>query len=414
MIASPFDFDAPVDRRGTSSVKHDESHPSYPDADLLRLWVADMDFRAPEAVTDALRARVDHGVFGYTDPSAELASAAAAWIESHNGWCPDPGTLVVGPGVVFLIAQAVRALTQPGDAVLIQPPVYYPFARTVLANGRTLAEAPLSYSPQLARAGFEAAVAGEVSAESPYGFDPEAFEEAIVSSGARMFILCNPHNPVGRLWTSDELAVMARICARHNVFVVADEIHADFSRPGFSHASFAVAAEREGCNYLVCTSVSKTFNMAGLQLACAWVPSQSARKALEAEIEACGFFGVNPLSQAAAIACFTQGDPWLAELKAYLEQTIAWVNGFVATELPELCVVQPQGTYLLWIDCRDLGLTDEALATLVEQDAGLWVDLGTMFGSQGSGFIRINLATQRSVVQEAFCRLRDAVRAQRS
>lgn len=405
------DFDEPVDRRGTSSVKHDQDHPDHPGGDLLRLWVADMDFRAPEAVTAAIRTRADHGVFGYTEASGRLASSASGWVAAHDGWTPDPSTLVTGPGVVFLIAQAVRALTAPGDPVLIQPPVYYPFSQTVRSNGRALVRAPLSYDPERARAGFVAAVAGEDPGPSPYTFDAAAFEGAVVSSSARMFILCNPHNPVGRVWTSEELDVMARVCAEHGVFVVADEIHADFGRPGHPHAPFAAAAERAGCRHLVCTSPSKTFNMAGLQLACGWVPDADVRSRIEAEMDACGYFGVNPLSQEAAVACFEHGAPWLADLKSYLEGTLAWVNRFVARELPGLCVVQPEGTYLLWLDCRGLGLPDDALARLVEVDAGLWVDPGTMFGPEGSGFIRINLATQRFVVQDAFRHLRDAVRA---
>lgn len=414
MVPYPLpDLNRPVQRKGTASVKHDRTNPDVARDDLVPLWVADMDFPAPVCAVEAVAGRADHGIFGYTDVSEGLATAAAAWVAEREGWEPDPSWLVVTPGVVFAVAQAIRAFTDPGDAVLIQPPVYYPFSAMVGANGRVTAEAPLSYDEGRAREGFDAAVAGEPVGAHPYGFDAEAFAAALDLSGARMFVLCNPHNPVGRAWTAEELEVMARICAARDVFVVADEIHADFARPGRPHVPFSPIARAAGCRHLVACAPSKTFNLAGMQLSCIWVPDPDVRARFAAAVEATGYSGVNPLSQAAAEACFSDGGPWLDAVKDYLEDNLAWVNDFVAREIPELTVVQPDGTYLLWVDCRDLGLGAEELDRLMGEEAGLWLDMGTMFGAGGEGFARFNLATQRSVLEEAFGRLRDAVAARR-
>ena len=386
-----YDFDAPVDRRGTDSLKFDGAQTRYRDLDLMSLWVADMDFPAPDEVLEALAARARHGIFGYTEPGDAYYAAIANWLGPRYGLDATRDTVLSTPGVVFALAACVRAYTEPGDAVLIQRPVYYPFSSVVEMNGRKLANAPLVFDGQR------------------YSIDLDAFECTIAESGAKLFLLCNPHNPVGRVWTRDELAAMGRICVAHNVVVVSDEIHMDFARPGFAHTPFAVALPDAADITVTCTSASKTFNLAGLQNANVIIGSERLRAALRAELSSEGFFEPNIFGMTATQAAYESGADWLEQLKEYLEGNWRLLEDHLAHHAPALHLVPAESTYLAWIDCHALGMNAVELEQFVLNEAGLWLDCGHIFGPEGAGFIRINIATQRAYLERALFRLTDAL-----
>ena len=387
-----YDFDRIIDRYGTDSVKYDNAEERGKSADLIPLWVADMDFPAPQEVLDALTERVRHGIFGYTDPSAPYYDAVRSWFERHHGYAPSRSWIVLSPGVVYALATAVAAFTEPGDGVLIQPPVYYPFREVVEDGGRTLVRSPLVFD-------------GE-----KYAIDFDDFEACIEDNDVKLCLLCNPHNPVGRVWTPDELRRLGEICLDHDVIVVSDEIHADFARPGHTHTVFASLSPRFEKRCVTCTAPSKTFNLAGLQASNVFIADPDMRARFKTAIKATGQSSVNVLGLTAAQAAYEHGDDWLRQVKDYLEGNLEFVKGFLADFVPELRVVEPESTYLIWIDCNDLGLTAGELYRMVEHDAKLWVDEGTMFGLEGSGFIRINIACPRAILEVAFEQLAKAVR----
>jgi cystathionine beta-lyase len=358
------------------------------------MWVADMDFEVPPAAVEAIIERAHHGVFGYTDPSESYMEAVCNWLDTHEGWRPSIEWLTVTPGVVYALSQAVCAFTEPGDAVLIQPPVYYPFRAVIQECSREVAYAPLVYSPEAAE---------------PYSIDFEAFERVARESGAKLFLLCNPHNPVGRVWREDELKRLGDICAELGIIVVSDEIHADFARPGYKHVSFASLGDKYQQNCVICTAPSKTFNLAGLQTSNIFTPNDELRIKFDAAVESTGYGNINVFGMAACEACYTQGDEWLDELKDYLEGNLAFLKDFIAREIPALKVIEPQSTYLVWVDCSGLGLNHSELRDLFENRAKLWLDHGAMFGPEGKGFMRFNIATQRATIKQALQQLKSAI-----
>lgn len=386
-----YDFDEVVDRHGTDSLKWDCAERRGKDPDLLPMWVADMDFRIPQEAIDALVARARHGIFGYTEPGPAYYQAACDWIEWHQGWRPDPDTCVLTPGVVFALAASVRAFTKPGDTVLIQPPVYYPFKGVIEDNGRTVARAPLAYE------------------DGAYVFDAGAFERVVEEEAPKLFLLCNPHNPVGRVWGADELRTMGDICLAHGVKVVSDEIHADFARPGYAHTSFASLGAEYAERAVICTSPGKTFNLAGLQDSNIFIPSAGLRSRFRRAVDGAGYSQLGTMGIVAGQACYEHGEDWFRQMKAYVEANIQFTGSYLAEHAPALKLVEPQSTYLLWVDCRELGLDHVGLRKLVEGDAKLWVDFGHIFGPEGEGFIRLNVACPRSILEQALSQLAGAV-----
>lgn len=387
-----YDFETPLERRGTGSLKWDAYARRGHAADELPLWVADMDFRAmPEAI-EALQARVAHGAFGYTMTTDAYHAAVQGWFERYHDWHPEREWTVHAPGVVFALATAVRAYTQPGDFVLIQPPVYYPFRLMIEDNGRRVAESPLVRDVETGR----------------YSMDFDGLERALEESGAKLFILCSPHNPVGREWSADELRRVGEICLAHGVTVISDEIHADFARPGVTHVPFASLGDEFAQNVVLCTSPSKTFNLAGLQICNIFIPNADLRAAFRRTLDRTGYDEPNCLGMCAVQACYEYGDEWLAQLKEKLEENYAVLEAMVA-RTPGLRLTPLESTYLPWIDCSALGMDDDELAAFISNDAKLWLDMGTMFGPQGSGFIRMNIASPTPMVQEACDRLEAAV-----
>ena len=386
-----YDFDTPIERRGTDSLKFDSAESSHRSSDLMPLWVADMDFALPGEVTDALSERVAHGIFGYTIEGDAYYDAVNDWLSSRYGWSAPKECFVLTPGIVFALATAVRAFTDPGDAVLIQQPVYYPFSGVVKNNGRKVVNAPLVYE------------------DGAYSIDFEAFERAIVENQVKLFLLCNPHNPVGRVWTAEELKALMRICLAHDVIVVSDEIHMDFVRPGYSHTSVATLGDEARNHSIICTSVGKTFNLAGLQTSNIAIFNKELHDAFKWEAFCAGFSHGNTMGLLATQLCYQLGGEWLAQLKDYLEGNWKLLADHLAANAPQLRLIEAQGTYLAWVDCRALGLFGKDLERFIEDEAGLWLDCGDMFGPDGDGFIRINIATQRAYLRQALTQLTDAV-----
>ena len=370
----PINFDEIIDRRNTSCLKHDFAvERGYP-ADILPFWVADMDFRAPAPVIDALKVRAEHGIFGYTQVKDDYFAVLQNWFRTRHDWTVERRELILTPGVVFAIATAIRAFTIKGDAVLIQQPVYYPFANMIRQNERVIVDNPLRLI------------------EGRYEIDFADFEQKIIEHRVKLFILCSPHNPVGRVWTRAELEQIAAVCLRHNVIVVADEIHEEFVRPGFRHVPFASLSEKAAAITVTCTSPSKTFNLAGLQISNIFIRNTQLRRRFKEELGRTGYDEPNTLGLTGAKAAYEHGAEWLTQLLAYIEENHARTKSFLAAHLPKVQIIEPEGTYLLWLDFRAYGLSDEALNEKIIREAHLWLDDGPIFGTGGSGFQRINIA----------------------
>jgi len=382
-----YDFDKIIDRRGTNSLKYDFAAERGKPNDALPLWVADMDFAAPPEVIADLKNSAEHGIFGYTETKSDYDNAVIGWFRERFGYNVEPSEIVKTPGIVFALAQMVRAFTEPGDGVIIQTPVYYPFYDVVRDNGRELLLNPLRYE------------------DGKYSIDFDDFERNAASSNAKMFILCSPHNPVGRVWTRLELERLNEICERYGILVISDEIHCDFIYGGNSHTVFGKLNE----NAIIATAPSKTFNLAGLQVSNIFVRNPELKRKLKLELRKSGYSQLNTLGLAACKSAYQHGAAWVDQLNEYLCGNIALVREFLATKLPKIKLIEPEGTYLLWLDCRELGLSQPELDSLVTNRAKLWLSSGTTFGADGEGFQRINVACPRVTLEEALTRLGKAL-----
>lgn len=387
----PVDFDTVPNRRGTNCFKYDFAREMGMPEDVLPLWVADMDFPTAPAVLERLHALAEHGIFGYTGVKDAYFSAVHNWYAQRFSWETQRSWLVTTPGVVFAIAIAIRAFTQKGDAILIQQPVYYPFANKVTENDRQLVVNPL------------------VLKNGRYEMDFVDMERKIVDYHVKMLLLCSPHNPVGRVWTKEELLRVGEICQKHGVLVVSDEIHADFTYAGHTHRVFASVKSEFADFTITCTAPSKTFNLAGLQNSNIFIPNRQLRHAYKKELSACGCGGTNCMGMAACQAAYEAGADWLEQLKQYLAGNLAYIRQFLREKLPDIALIEPEGTYLVWLDLRKLGLTEQQQRQLIVQDAKLWLDTGTLFGQGGEGFERINIACPRMTIEQAMQRLEHAV-----
>ena len=386
-----YDFDAVNDRRNTNSIKYDFFSENGVPSDALPLWIADMDFRVPDCLIEKLKQRLDHGIFGYTDPKPEYFGTVCRWFETRHNWRTKPEGWVTTCTVVFAICSLLRAVTKPSDAVIICQPVYYPFADSILNNGRRLV------------------VSGLKNDNGRYTVDFSDFEQKIVKNKVKAFILCNPHNPVGRVWTKDELVRMGEICLKHGVFVISDEIHSDFVFGNNRHIGFAAADDRFKDFCAVCTAPTKTFNIAGLHISNIYVENDAVREKFKKELAAQGFIQPNLTGLLACQTVYGYGAEWLDGLLEYLEENIGFAENYVKENLPRLKLVRPEGTYLLWLDCRGLGFDDKKLSDFMRNEAKLWLDDGYIFGEGGGGFERINVACPRSVVKNAMERLKAAI-----
>ncbi len=386
-----YNFDQIIDRRNTNSLKYDFAVERGRPADVLPLWVADMDFRAPEPVLEALHRAVDHGVFGYSEVKSGYYEAVSSWFQTRFHWQTQPDWLVKTPGVVFALAMAVRALTQPGDSILIQPPVYYPFFSVIRDNERRLVENRLVYQ------------------DGRYQIDFEDFERKLSSERVKLFLLCSPHNPVGRVWTLPELRRMGELCQAHGVYVVSDEIHCDFALEGYPHHIFLSAMPELAEQAVICTAPSKTFNLAGLQTSNIWIPNQKIRERFTKEIDRSGYSQLNTLGLAACQAAYQSGGEWLKQCKAYMRGNLDFLRGFLSEHLPQIKLVEPEGTYFAWLDCSGLGLSRKDLNDLIVNRAKLWLDAGHIFGGGADQFQRVVLACPRATLEQALLQLERAV-----
>jgi len=378
-----YDFDTPIDRTHTWSIKHDFKKENEKADDILPLWVADMDFRSPDSVVEALKKAVDHGIFGYSRADESYFDAVAAWYQKRHHLTLQPEWMTCTPGIVFALSIAVRAFTQEGDAVLIQPPVYHPFSRAILRNKRTLVENPL------------------VLKDGHYEMDLEELEQKVLDEHVKLMILCNPHNPVGRVWTREELTALADICLRHHVYVISDEIHGDFVWQGHEQTPYASISEEACLHSMMCTAPSKTFNLAGMATSNLFIPDPEMRRKFRSELLDVGQENMNRLGLFACRAAYEGGGEWLDQLIGYLAGNLALVRDFCKNRVPQIQLVEPEGTYLAWLDCRELGMTDDELMAFFSNEAKVWLDPGTHSGEQGSGFMRFNLGSSRSVIAQA-------------
>ncbi len=388
-----YDFNLITDRKNTNSLKYDFAVERGKTADILPLWVADMDFPTVPEVTQALVKASQHGIFGYTEVKEDYFNVLKNWFKAHYQWDIERKWLVKTPGVVYAVAMAIRAFTQKNDAVLIQRPVYYPFSEAIKSNERVLINNPLVYE------------------DGKYHIDYTDFEEKIVKNQVKLFVLCNPHNPVGRVWTKEELIKLGDICVKHNVIVVSDEIHADFIYPGHRHHVFAGLKPEFADLTITCTAPSKTFNLAGLQVSNVFIGNPKLKSVFKAEIVKSGYSQLNTMGLIACQAAYEYGDAWLQELKEYLFKNLTYLKEFLEQYIPEVKLIIPEGTYLVWMDFRSLELTEEELEDLIVNKAKLWLDAGTMFGPEGIGFQRINIACPRETLTLALNRLIEAITA---
>lgn len=383
------DFNTVIDRKGTRSLKYDFAVRRGKPENVLPLWVADMDFQTSSYITDALEDMVKHGVFGYSESEEHYFEAVQNWMERHYNWHVKESWMTKTPGIVFALAMAVKAYTQENDAVLIQPPVYYPFKEVVEDNHRRLVNNTLV-----------------LGGDGTYTIDYEDFEKKIIEENVKLFILCNPHNPVGRVWTKEELERLGDICLKHGVFVVSDEIHADFVFER-KHTVFSEVKEAYRDISMICTSPSKTFNIAGLQISNIFISNPEKATAFRRQVAAAGYSQVGLPGLVACEAAYRHGDEWLEGVLAYIKANAEFTRAYLQEHLPRVKMTKLEGTYLVWLDFRDYGLTDKELDEKILNQAGLWLDSGAVFGKCGEGFQRINIACPRKTLQQALDRLID-------
>ncbi|MFZ3017923.1 MAG: PatB family C-S lyase [Gallionella sp.] len=385
-------FDRVIRRDGTSCLKYDARREVFGREDVVPLWVADMDFAVPEAVQRALMQRAAHPVFGYTVYPESLYESLMYWLDTRHGWRIERASILFCPGVVPSLHACIMALTQPGDGVIVQPPVYAPFLSAPETCGRRRLLNPLRLEG------------------GRYRFDLDDLERR-AEEGGRLLILCSPHNPVGRVWRREELQALLAVCERHGIAVVSDEIHADLVYPGFKHLPLATLNDK--VKIVTAAAPSKTFNIPGLGLSALVVPEASDRKAIMQAFDTLHVSASNPFSIAAFEAAYREGAPWLDALLDYLAGTRDMVREFLQQQLPQIRMIEPEGTYLLWLDCRALELDDKQLKDFFVQQAGVGLSPGAMFGEQGCGYMRMNIGAPRSVIKTALENIARAGRARR-
>lgn len=383
-----YDFDKTIDRRATNSYKWD----SAPEG-VLPMWVADMDFRTAPAIIDALQKRVAHGIFGYTRVPDAYYDAVTSWFSRRHGWNIDREWIIYTSGVVPAVSAVIKALTVPGDKVIVQTPVYNCFFSSIRNNGCEIVSNPLRRTADT------------------YEMDFDALERCAADPRAKVMLLCNPHNPAGRVWTPDELTRLGNICLRNGVTVVADEIHCELVYQGFKYTPFASLSDAFLHRSVTCVSPSKAFNIAGLQIANIVAFDNDLRSRIDKAININEVCDVNPFGVAATIAAYNEGEEWLNQLVGYLHGNYEAMAEFCRRELPEFPITRLEGTYLVWMDCSSLGMPSDALEHALLDDARLWLNAGTMYGAEGEGYMRWNIACPRSVMLDGLNRFLNFVRS---
>lgn len=388
-MSDAFDFDREIDRTGTHSVKYDNRLAMFGKADVIPAWVADMDFAAPPAVTRALIERAQHPIYGYTLFPDSLFEALIDWLQRRHGWTVQRDWIVMCPGVVPSINAAVMALTQPGDAIIIQPPVYFPFFSAATQTGRKLIQNPLRLD------------------NNRYTIDFDHLEQC--ARQAKFLLLCSPHNPVGRVWLPEELERLLQLAEKNDLVIFSDEIHHDLLYPGQQHHVLAARAHNQS-SVITAVAPSKTFNIPGLNLSALIVPDKTMRNAITQVFNSLHVSASNPFSVTAFESAYRGGEAWLEALRVYLRDTRDAVESYLAEHLPEIKAIPAEGTYLLWLDCRAMNLTDAELKHFFIHQAGVGLNPGVQFGQEGSGFMRLNIGAPRQTVLRVLEKIRLAMR----
>ena len=376
-----YNFDELIDRRGTDALKLEALLPRWGREDLIPMWVADMDFRTPPFIVEVIKKRIECESFGYTEKPHAWYQSIIDWQQRRHQWTITKEMISFVPGVVPAIVMAVEAFTQVGDPVLIQPPVYYPFAAAIRNTGRKVVTNPLLLK------------------DEQYQIDFEDFEEK--AKTCKLFILCNPHNPGGRVWTKDELERLASICLKHKVLMISDEIHADLTLPPYQHTPLATLSKEVAENCVTFSSASKTFNMAGLASAYAVIPNAEIRQKFLDKTVGYMLTDGNVFAFQTTVAAYEQGEEWLSQLLSYIQGNINYLTQYIDQHLPKVKYIVPQASYLVFLDFRELGLSQKELVSLCTNQAHLALVDGSVFGKEGTGFMRINLASPRSVIEKA-------------
>ena len=390
MTERNLDFDRIINRKNTDCLKYDFAERRGMPKDVLPLWVADMDFETSSYVEDALVERAKEGIFGYSEVQTPYFEIVRDWMKKHHDWDVQEKWLIKTPGIVMALAMAVKAYTKPGEGVLLQLPVYYPFSEVIKDNGRNVVSNTLYL--------------GE---DNRYHIDFEDFERKIIEENIKLFFLCNPHNPVGRVWSKQELTQIGDICVKHGVIVVSDEIHQDFVFKG-KHTVFASLKKEYEDISITCTSPSKTFNLAGLMMSNIFIANRELRHNFRRELDAAGISQLGIMGLVACEAAYKNGEVWYQAMLSYVKENIAFTKEFVEKNLPGVTMIDLEGTYLVWLDFRKTGLSVDELEHRVIHKAKLWLDSGKIFGKAGEGFQRINVACPRATLTEALERIRKA------
>lgn len=375
------DFDKEINRYKTNSLKYDFKNEKNKPNDVFPMWVADMDFKCCDEILNDMHKKIDHGIFGYSKNDENYFNAIKKWYQSNFNVELKQEWLITTPGVVFALATAVKTLTKENDYVLINNPVYYPFTEVVEDNKRKIISSDL------------------ILKDKHYEIDFKDFENKIKQYKIKLFLLCSPHNPVGRVWSKNELDKIIEICKKYNVFIVSDEIHSDFIWKG-THTNLLKYTEYQN-NIILCTAPTKTFNLAGLQVSNIFIPNSEIRHKFQLELWNTGYSLINIMGLVACQSAYEKGQIWLNELKKYLIDNINYVDNFLKEKLPKVKLIYPEGTYLLWLDFNELNMMDEKIEDLMINGAKLWLDNGRMFGETGKGFQRLNIALPRKKLEWA-------------
>jgi len=384
------DFDAAINRCGTNSVKWDLADQFFQVKNILPMWVADMDFKSPEPVIDALKQVAERGIFGYSTVPESYYTALIEWMRKRHNWNIQKEWVTLCPGVVPAIRLLVRAFTSPGDQVIIQSPVYFPFFDCIKDNGCEILDNPLQLDG------------------NQYIMDLADLERKITTR-TKMIILCSPHNPVSRVWRDEELLRLGKLCIENNILVISDEIHEDIVYEGFKHVPFTTVSEEFAERSIVCTAASKTFNLPGLRTSNIIIPNPELRKRFSEVARSCGMHTPNMFGIAATEAAYRYGEPWLEQLLEYLQGNIKFLIKYLNDRMPDVKLMQPQGTYLLWLDFRSCGIDPARLGQFIREDARVGLEAGTIFGCKENGFERMNIACTLATLEEGLRRIETAI-----
>lgn len=382
-----FDFDTVVNRKNTNAIKYDLAKKRGKPEDAVSLWVADMDFPTAPCIQKAVAEKAAHGIWGYSRPDNRYYDALKKWYKERHNFEVQNEWVVNTPGVCFALATAVKAFTKEGESVLIQKPVYYPFFNIINSLQRKVVNSSL------------------ILKNNHYEIDFDDFERKIVQENVKMFILCSPHNPGGRVWTKQELQKISEICLAHNVLVVSDEIHSDITFGSNVHTVYGSLSEQALKNSIICTAPSKSFNLAGLQFSNIFIADEKLRKAFSEELDKTGYDEPSVFGIVAATAAYSEGADWFDSVKSYIWENILFAKKYIEENAPQIKVLVPEGTYLLWLDFSKTGLSDSEINDRVLNKAKVWLDSGSMFGKEGEKFQRINCATPRIILEDALKRI---------